>query len=152
MVNSSLYQRLRFPKLLPDQEFKLKFKQKIKLSVYLKILTAIIITWGIIAISCSCALLQKSIDNRTGFSALLKQTENHIRNEEWEESRISLENSEKTWKKIKPWLQIDIDHDYVNSIESDFVKLYGYIEAKDKAESLATILLVQDMWENIGSL
>lgn len=107
---------------------------------------------GILTNTCSCGLLQKPIDKRTGFSNQLKQTENSIRGEDWEKAKASLEDAEKTWKKVKPLLQIDIDHDYVNSIEEDFVKLDGYIETKEKANSLATILLVEDTWENIGSL
>lgn len=107
---------------------------------------------GILTSTCSCALLSKPLDNRTGFSNHLKQTEDNIRNEDWKKAKTSLEDSKKTWKKLKPLLQIDIDHDYVNSIEEDFVKLDGYIDTKEKGNSLATILLVEDTWDNIGSL
>lgn len=112
----------------------------------------------IVFISCilistsSCSLLQKSIDKRTGFSDHLKQTENFIRSEEWNKAKSSLEDSRKIWGKLKPLLQIDIDHDYVNSIEEDFVQLDGFIDTEAKAFSLSTILLVEDTWENIGSL
>ena len=116
-----------------------------------KILCAIIIS-GILVNTCSCALLQKTMDRRTGFSDQLKQTENFIRNEEWNKAKVSLEESKKTWKKLKPLLQIDIDHDYVNSIEEDFVKLDAFIDTEAKADSLSTILLVEDDWKNIGSL
>lgn len=116
-----------------------------------KILYIILIA-GILTNTCSCALLQKPLDKRTGFSNHLKQTEDYIRSEDWEKAKTSLENSEKTWRKLKPLLQVDIDHDYINNIEEDFVKLYGYIDTKEKADSLATILLVQDTWDNIGSL
>ena len=116
-----------------------------------KILNIILIV-GILLNVCSCGLLQKPINKRTGFSDHLKQTENSIRDEDWEKAKVNLDNSKKAWKKAKPLLQIDIDHDYVNSIEDDFVKLGGYIETKEKANSLATILLVEDTWKNIGSL
>jgi len=102
--------------------------------------------------TCSCALATKPIDNRTGFSNHLKLTEDNIRNEDWEKARVSLEDSKKIWKKVKPLLQVDIDHDYINAIEDDFTKLIGYIETKEKPDSLATILLIQETWENIGSL
>lgn len=46
---------------------------------------------------------------------------------------------------------VDIDHDYVNSIEDDFIKLEGYIDTNEKVDLLASILLVQDTWKNIGS-
>lgn len=112
----------------------------------------IILIAGILTNTCSCALLRKPIDNRTGFSMHLKETENFIRSENWEKAKISLDDSKKTWKQIKPMLQIDIDHDYVNNIEESFVKLDGYIDAREKGNSLATILLIQDEWDNIGSL
>lgn len=111
-----------------------------------------ILTMCVLISTCSCALLQKPIDNRTGFSNYLKQTEESIRNEDWEKAKSNLEDSKGTWKKVKPLLQIDIDHDYINSLEEDFVKLGGYIDTKEKANALATILLIKDTWENIGSL
>lgn len=112
----------------------------------------IVLTVGILTSTCSCALLQEPIDNRTGFSSHLKQTENNIRSENWEKAKAALEESKKDWKKIKPILQVDIDHDYVNSMEEDFIKLDAYIYTKEKANSLATILLLQDTWGNIGTL
>lgn len=112
----------------------------------------IILISVILVNTCSCALLQKTMDSRTGFSNQLKQTENFIRNEEWNKAKSSLKDSKKTWKKLKPLLQIDIDHDYVNSIEADFVELDGFIDTEAKSLSLSTILLVEDTWKNIGSL
>jgi len=99
----------------------------------------------------SCALFHKPIDERTGFSNRLKQTENYIQNEDWEKAKLSLEDSKNSWKKLKPLLQIDIDHDYVNSMEEYLEKLGGYIEGEDKGNSLASILTVKDIWEKIGS-
>lgn len=116
-----------------------------------KIVTTILL--AVIAMNmCSCTLLRKPIDNRTGFSNHLKQMENYVRSEDWEKAKVSLEDSKKIWEKLKPLLQIDIDHDYVNKIEDDFIRLDGYIETKEKPDSLATILLIQDTWKNISSL
>lgn len=116
-----------------------------------KVFAAIFTALIILNIS-SCALLKKPIDDKTGFSDHLKQTEAYIRNEEWGKAKTSLEDSIKIWKELKPLLQIDIDHDYVNNIEDDFIKLNGYIDTREKPDSLATILIIQDTWENIGSL
>jgi len=111
-----------------------------------------LLLFGILLNVSSCALLKGPIDKKTGFSNQLEQTANYIRSEDWEKARTNLDTLQKTWKKIKPLLQVDIDHDYVNSIEGDFIKLVGYIETNEKPDSLATILLIQDTWENIGSL
>jgi uncharacterized protein YxeA len=116
-----------------------------------KILYIVLIT-GILTNTCSCAFFKKPIDKRTGFSNYLKQTEKYIQKEEWEKAKLSLEDSKKSCKQLKPLLQVDIDHDYVNIIEEYFVKLDGYVEVQEKGNSLATILLVEDAWDNIGSL
>mgnify|MGYP000883704151 FL=1 len=101
---------------------------------------------------CSCAPLRRPIDSRFGFSAGLKVTETNIRNEDWDRALSSLDDSLATWKRIKPYLQLDIDHDYINDIEAGFVLLKGYLECGEKSHSLALILLIQDIWENIGSM
>ncbi|MDD4169967.1 MAG: DUF4363 family protein [Desulfotomaculaceae bacterium] len=118
----------------------------------LKKVLYILLIAGILTNTCSCALLQKPIDKRTGFSSFLRQTENFIRNEDWEKAKVSLEDSKKSWKQLKPLLQVDIDHDYVNNIEESFTKLDGYIDTREKGNSLATILLIKNEWDNIGSL
>lgn len=101
-------------------------------------------------ITCSC--LRETLDKRSGFSHNLKTTEDNIRQEDWIHAAESLKKSQNTWKGIKPFLQLDIDHDYVNEIENNFVKLGAYIECQERVESLATILLIQKNWESIGEM
>lgn len=112
---------------------------------------AIFIIIYILLYLCSCTLLQKPIDRKTGFSDLLMQIEYSIRNEDWAQAKANLKNSAHVWKKIKPWFQIDIDHDYVKDIENSIAMLYGYLDTEDKSESLATIFYIIDIWENINS-
>lgn len=100
----------------------------------------------------SCALFRQPLDKTSGFSNYLKETERHIRKDDWHGAAISLQKATKAWKRIKPYLQIDIDHDYVNDIEGDFIRLRGNIETKEKPNSLSLILLLQDNWRNIGSM
>lgn len=115
-----------------------------------KIILAILL--GVILVtSCSCTLLTKSLDNRTGFSKYLAQVENGIRNEDWHQAQTNLEDSKNVWKTLKPLLQVDIDHDYVKEMEDGFTKLDGYLDTKDKSNSLVSILLIQSTWENIDS-
>lgn len=111
-----------------------------------------VLTAGILVNICSCALLQKPLDRKTSFSKELGQLESNLRSEEWEQSGENLEAAKKAWKKLKPWLQIDIDHDYVNEIEESFVKLEAYIDTEDQPDALATVLLIQETWTDIGSL
>lgn len=113
----------------------------------------IIISFCFIAFTlCSCSIFKKSLDNRSQFSKQLIQTEEYIRAEDWKKAQDSLTKSEQTWKSIKPLLQIDIDHDYVNEVEDRFTLLKGYIETEDKSNALAAILSVQNIWKNIDQM
>ena len=78
--------------------------------------------------------------------------EEDIRQEDWEKAQDNLAKSEQIWKEIKPFLQIDIDHDYVNEIEDRFTLLKGYIDTEDKSNSVAIILSIQNIWENIDQM
>ncbi|KPU46003.1 hypothetical protein OXPF_04830 [Oxobacter pfennigii] len=113
---------------------------------------SLLIVLGIFLLLCACGPIRRPMDNKTGFSSYLKEAENHIRTEDWQNARASLESADKAWKSIKPILQIDIDHDYVNSIENNFTQLRAYIENKEKSDSLALILMIQEDWKNIGSM
>lgn len=101
---------------------------------------------------CSCALFTKGMDDRSSFSKTLSEVEDGIRNEEWDKARIGQDKAFKTWHQLKPFLQIDIDHDYVYQIEKDFISLRAYLEMQDKSEALVTIMLIEDVWENIGEM
>lgn len=101
---------------------------------------------------CCCTPVRRSIDKRSGFSAHLEAAENGIREEDWDSAKNSITESIATWKRIKPYLQLDIDHDYINDIEASFTLLRAYIESREKSHCLAYILLIRDTWENIGSM
>lgn len=116
-----------------------------------RIMTAIVLSCILVTLS-SCTLLTKPLDNRTGFSEQLAQVESSIRNENWAQAKISLADTQRTWKKLKPILQIDIDHDFIKDIEDSFTKLDGFLDTNDKSNSLVSILLIKDTWKKIGSL
>ena len=113
---------------------------------------AVIILGFILAINSSCTVLTKTMDNSTGLSRHLSQLETAVRKEDWAKAKISLADSKEAWSKIKPVIQIDIDHDYVKNIEDDFVRLEAYLDSQDKSNSLAAILLIRSSWQDIDSL
>lgn len=112
----------------------------------------ILILTIILVNTCSCTLLRKPLDKRSGFTNYLRDIEENIRNENWDNAKDSLESSIKIWSKLKPIFQIDIDHDYANDIDSNFIKLEGYIDVMEKPDSLTAILLIQNTWKRIGEL
>jgi hypothetical protein len=86
------------------------------------------------------------------FSERLMQIEDAIRSENWEQADEKLEMAKKAWKKLKPWLQIDIDHDYIHELEGNLAKLKAYIDTEEQADALANLLLIQETWEDIEEL
>lgn len=107
---------------------------------------------GTLVLLSSCTPLTKHLDRRMGFSDHLAQTKDSIREEEWPQAASALKDAKTDWEKIKPIMQVDIDHDYIKEIEDDFTLLGGYLETRDKSNALSTILLIEDTWENIDSL
>jgi hypothetical protein len=86
------------------------------------------------------------------FSEQLLQLEDAIRSESWGQADKYLEEAKKSWKSLKPWLQVDIDHDYVHEIEENLAKMKAYIDTEEQADALANLLLIKETWEDIESL
>ncbi|HYF81770.1 MAG TPA: DUF4363 family protein [Clostridia bacterium] len=118
----------------------------IKKSVIFTLITTVLIAL------CSCTLLVKPLDKNIHFSEQLSQLENDIRNENWEKADENLEAAKKAWKRLKPYIQVEIDHDYVHQIEENLAKLEAYIDTEEQADALANMLLIQETWEDIESL
>ncbi len=100
----------------------------------------------------SCGVLRKPLDKSVLLSKHMYDTLEHIREEDWQQSLESLTTVEKAWKRIKPVLQIDIDHDYINEMEDRISVLKAYIEVQDKSNALATIFSMRNIWESIGQM
>lgn len=98
-----------------------------------------------------CTLFKKPVDNKIGFSQSLPMVEEAIVEENYESADESLIQSMEKWKKVKPFMQVEIDHDVINEIESELVALSAYIETKDKSSALACIRVVINLWSDIGS-
>jgi len=111
-----------------------------------------ILTIAVLTTICSCTLLVKPLDNNMHFSEQLIELGGTIRNEDWKQAGENLEAVKKAWKKLKPMLQVDIDHDYVHEIEENLAKLEAYIETEEKPDALANLLLIKETWEDIESL
>jgi uncharacterized protein YxeA len=98
----------------------------------------------------SCTLFSGKLGEKSGFTRYLAETEDNVRNDEWEKARTSRDKAFAAWHDIKPVMQLDIDHDYVNDVEDYLVSLEAYIETRSKAEALATLMLLRHTYENIG--
>lgn len=98
-----------------------------------------------------CTLLKKPLDKKTGFSAELDALDGLIAAENWEEAGESLTVCMEKWNKIKPWMQLELDHDVVNEIEVRLNELSAYLETEEKPDALSNIRAVRNIWGDIGS-
>lgn len=115
-----------------------------KKSVY--IITPLLI-FGLAA----CTLFKGPADKKTGFSESLEALERAILDESYEKAGEYLTVSREKWKKVKPFMQIEVVHDIVNDIESEFEALSAYIETGNKSQALASIRIIINMWSDIGT-
>lgn len=115
-----------------------------KTSTAILILAALILS--------SCTLLYKTIDSKAGFTQLLSDTETYIDSGAWQKAADSAEEARKAWEDVKPIIQVDVDHDYVNDIDRFFASLEVYIQTKSKPEALSSLALIRLTWKNISIL
>lgn len=118
-------------------------EEPVKKIIFYTTLVLILTTTG-------CSLLKKPMDKRTGFSTELTMLESYINDENWEKATESLSKCMMKWKKVKPWMQLEIDHDVINDIEAKFIELSAYSETEDKADALANTRVIISTWKDIG--
>jgi len=112
--------------------------------------TVILVPILVIAVT-GCTLLKGPADRKTGFSDSLAVLEKAIAEENYGTAYEYLEITKEKWKKVKPFMQIEVDHDIVNDIESELSALSAYIETGNKSMALASIRVIIDMWSDIGT-
>ncbi len=98
-----------------------------------------------------CTLFKKPLDKKTGFSAELNALDGLIAAESWDEAGESLILCMDKWKIVKPWMQLELDHDVVNEIEEKLNELSAYLETEEKPDALAIVRTVRHIWGDIGS-
>ena len=98
-----------------------------------------------------CTLFKKPLDKKTGFSAELNALDSHVAADSWEEAEGSLILCLEKWKKVKPWMQLELDHDVINDIETRLTELTAYLETEEKPAALSNIRAIRNTWEDIGS-
>ncbi len=98
-----------------------------------------------------CTLFKKPLDRKTGFSAELDALDGLIAAENWEEAGESLTSCKQKWYIVKPWMQLELDHDVINEIELKLYELSAYLETEEKPDALSNVRAVRNIWGDIGS-
>lgn len=101
--------------------------------------------------SSGCSLFKNIADRKTGFSNEMAYLEGCIYTEQWDAAAGAFNRCAEKWKKIKPWMQLEIDHDVVNEIDTRFTEVTAYMDTKEKSMSLAGVRVIINIWSDIGS-
>ncbi|MGE5527988.1 MAG: DUF4363 family protein [Patescibacteria group bacterium] len=115
-------------------------------------ITAAVLSIALMTGMCSCSFFRGAADRRAGFSKFLRAVKTHVRDGDWAAAEASLDKTRRAWIKIKPLVQVDIDHDYVNQIQDELAVLQGNVEGRSKPDALAGILLIEEIWDDLGSM
>lgn len=105
----------------------------------------------ILLLTTGCTLFKGAMDKKTGFSTELITLEGCLTDEQWQQAGESYSRCVSKWKSVKPWMQLEIDHDIVNDVDIRLAELSAYVETGDKPGALANIRVIIQTWENIGS-
>ena len=74
-----------------------------------------------------------------GFSESLSDLEKAIIEENFDKANEKFTISMEIWEKVKPFMQIEVDHDIVNDIESEFAALSAYIYSSHAFDRLTDL-------------
>ncbi|HHU52228.1 MAG TPA: DUF4363 family protein [Firmicutes bacterium] len=73
-----------------------------------------------------------------------------IGNEEWSAADYYLKELKTEWKKLLPSLQFSVERDEINHFQQTLARMTGFIEAKEKAGTLAELRALEETWRDLG--
>lgn len=105
----------------------------------------------VLVLMTGCTVFKGILDRKYGFAQELEDVNKYIMEDSWDKAGESLADCNRMWRKIKPWMQLEIDHDIINEIEEKLTELTAYLETMEKPAALAGIRFIINSWEDIGS-
>lgn len=118
--------------------------------VALLIPTAMIILFILILVSGS--YLKQSFHENDNVPAIIKEITNHVKNEEWTAAKEGVGKLEVAWEIITDRVQFSAEREELKDGIKSIARMKGFIEANDKAGSLAELREVEALWSDIGQL
>jgi hypothetical protein len=117
----------------------------------LKRIIPLVIMMFILMSTTGCTVFKRTLDKKTNFSEELEAVNRYIAENSWDKAGESMANCMEKWYKIKPWMQLELDHDVINEIEARLVEMSAYLETEEKSSALAGIRVIINYWKDIGS-
>lgn len=103
-----------------------------------------------ILIMISAPFLKKSFRDNDNVPAIIEEVKNDVNNDNWTEARDSADELEAAWEIIISRVQFSVERDELKEIKTSLARINGYIEANDRAGSLAELEAVKEHWTDLG--
>lgn len=73
-----------------------------------------------------------------------------VRNEQWDKAEDHLIKAKKAWKTVSKRIQFSSEREEMRLISRIFVRIHGFIEAREKGSILAEIAEIEYLWDELG--
>lgn len=73
-----------------------------------------------------------------------------VRNEQWNRAEDHLKQAKKAWRTVSKRIQFSSEREEMRLISRIFVRIHGFIEAREKGSVLAEIEEIEYLWDELG--
>lgn len=120
----------------------------------MKKLIAILIPAALIAVFIlimnSTSFLKQSFGEHDNVPVIIKEIKVDVNAGDWNEAMDGADQLEKAWKKVTDRVQFSAARDELRDAKTSIARMKGFIEANDRAGTLAELNEVNEHWTYIG--
>ena len=98
----------------------------------------------------SASYLKMPFSEQDDLPAIIHGNRYDLKQDNWAEAESGTEQLEKAWQIITDRVQFSAERDELRYGRISLARLRGFIEAKDKAGSLAELNEIKEHWTDIG--
>ena len=103
-----------------------------------------------ILIMISAPFLKKPFGNDDNVPAIIEEIKEEVDSGNWTDAKDRADELEVAWDIIISRVQFSVERDELKEIKTSLAKMKGYIEANDRAGSLAELGAVKEHWTDLG--
>jgi len=103
-----------------------------------------------ILIMISAPFLKKSFGDNDNVPAIIEEIKEEVDSGNWSGAKDSADELEAAWEIIIGRVQFSVERDELKDIKTSLARMKGYIEANDRAGSLAELEAVKEHWADLG--
>ncbi len=95
--------------------------------------------------------LKQSFSDNDNVPDIIKEIKADVNNDNWADVKVGADELEEAWHIITSRVQFSTDREVLDDGEVSIARMKGFIEANDKAGTLAELGAVKRHWTDIGA-